>query len=111
MRRSLLFMPGNNPAMLQNSDIFDADAVIYDLEDAVSVTEKDSARRLVFEFLNNRKTEFPMEIVVRINGLDTDFYKDDLSVIVSDKIDTIYRGVVSTSCSKINNMEFFLVLL
>ena len=43
-------MPGNNPAMLQNSDIFEADAVIYDLEDAVSVTEKDSARVLVSEF-------------------------------------------------------------
>ena len=89
MRRSLLFMPGNNPAMLQNSDVFDADAVIYDLEDAVSVTEKDSARRLVAEFLAARKSAFPMEIVVRINGLDTDFYKDDLAAVVSDNIDTI----------------------
>ena len=89
MRRSLLFMPGNNPAMLQNSDIFDADAVIYDLEDAVSVTEKDAARRLVAGFLDARKSDFPMEIVVRINGLDTDFYYDDLRAVVSDKIDTI----------------------
>lgn len=89
MRRSLLFMPGNNPAMLQNSDIFEADAVIYDLEDAVSVTEKDSARVLVSEFLNSRKSAFPMEIVIRINGLDTDFYEQDLQAVVSDKIDTI----------------------
>ena len=88
MRRSLLFMPGNNPAMLQNSDVFDSDAVIYDLEDAVSVTEKDSARNLVAEFLK-AKSEFPMEIVIRINGLDTDFYMDDLVAVVSDKIDTI----------------------
>ena len=88
MRRSLLFMPGNNPAMLQNSDLFESDAVIYDLEDAVSVTEKDSARVLVTEFLAS-KDSFPMEIVVRINGLDTDFYQDDLNAIVSDKIDTI----------------------
>ena len=88
MRRSLLFMPGNNPAMLQNSDVFDADAVIYDLEDAVSITEKDSARILVSEFLR-AKSEFPMEVVVRINGLDTCFYKEDLSAVVSDKIDTV----------------------
>lgn len=88
MRRSLLFMPGNNPAMLQNSDVFDADAVIYDLEDAVSITEKDSARILVSEFLR-AKSEFPMEVVVRINGFDTCFYKDDLSAVVSDKIDTV----------------------
>ncbi len=89
MRRSLLFMPGNNPAMLQNSDIFEADAVIYDLEDAVSVTEKDSARVLVKEFLSAGKKEFPMEIVIRINGLDTEFYQKDLEAVVSDKIDTI----------------------
>ena len=89
MRRSLLFMPGNNPAMLQNSDIFEADAVIYDLEDAVAVTQKDSARILISQFLKSSKKPFPMEIVVRINGLDTDYYMDDLEMVVSDKIDTI----------------------
>ena len=47
MRRSLLFIPGNNPAMLQNADVFGADAVIFDLEDAVNVTEKDNARNLI----------------------------------------------------------------
>lgn len=100
MRRSLLFMPGNNPAMLQNSDIFDADAVIYDLEDAVSITEKDSARTLVSQYLLNHEKDFPMEIVVRINGLDTNFYLDDLNLVVSNKIDTImlpkasYLGLV-----------------
>ena len=81
-------MPGNNPAMLQNSDVFEADAVIYDLEDAVSVTEKDSARKLVAEFLRSNKT-LPMEVVIRINGLDTDFYLEDLKYVVTDNIDTI----------------------
>ena len=41
MRRSLLFIPSNNPAMLQNADVFGSDSVIFDLEDAVNVTEKD----------------------------------------------------------------------
>ncbi len=88
MRRSLLFIPGNNPAMLQNSDVFGSDAVIFDLEDAVSVTEKDSARTLVGEFLKQTH-DMPMEIVVRINGLDTQYYPEDLETVVSDKIDTI----------------------
>ena len=39
MRRSLLFIPSNNPAMLQNADVFGSDSVIFDLEDAVNVTE------------------------------------------------------------------------
>ncbi len=88
MRRSLLFMPGNNPAMLQNSDVFDSDAVIYDLEDAVNVTEKDSARILVSEFLKS-KQNFNIEVVIRINGFDTEFYMDDLLAVVSNNIDTI----------------------
>ncbi len=83
--------------MLQNSDVFEADAVIYDLEDAVSVTEKDSARILVAEFIRARKQPFPMEIVVRINGLDTQFYQADLDSVVSDKIDTIMLPKASLS--------------
>lgn len=89
MRRSLLFMSGNNPAMLQNSDVFGSDAVIFDLEDAVSVSEKDSARNLVGHFLLERKVIPNQEIVIRINGLDTDYYPLDLDMVVTDKIDTI----------------------
>lgn len=88
MRRSLLFIPGNNPAMLQNADIFGSDAVIFDLEDAVNVTEKDNARSLVHYYLEKHPS-LNLEVVVRINGLDTSYYEDDLEMIVSDSIDTI----------------------
>ena len=88
MRRSLLFIPSNNPAMLQNADIFGADSVIFDLEDAVNITEKDNARNLLYFYLNAHKNQ-PMEVVVRINGLDTKYYQEDLEKIVSDNIDTI----------------------
>ena len=47
MRRSMLFLPGNNPNMLINGNCLGADAVIFDLEDAVSPGEKDAARILV----------------------------------------------------------------
>lgn len=86
--------------MLQNSDIFDADAVIFDLEDAVSITEKDAARNLVSAFLNARKDAFPMEIVIRINGLDTEFYLEDLNAVVSDKINTIMLPKASVNYLK-----------
>lgn len=88
MRRSLLFIPSNNPAMLQNADIFGADSVIFDLEDAVNITEKDNARNLLHYYLKAHDN-LPMEVVVRINGLDTKYYKEDLERIVSDNIDTI----------------------
>ena len=47
MRRSLLFMPGNNPAMLLAGNLFEADGVILDLEDAVAPTEKDALKVLL----------------------------------------------------------------
>ena len=87
MRRSLLFIPGNNPGMVQNCEVFDSDAVIIDLEDAVSITEKDSARNLVSSFLNAFTPN--VEVVIRINGMDTPFYEEDLEKIVTDKIDAI----------------------
>ena len=40
MRRSMLFIPGNSPAMLLNADVHGADAIILDLEDAVSPSER-----------------------------------------------------------------------
>ena len=88
MRRSVLFIPGNNPAMLSNADVFGSDGVIFDLEDAVNVTEKDSARNLMHYYLEEHKN-LDLEVIVRINGLDTTFYKDDLDMVVSDSIDTI----------------------
>ncbi len=88
MRRSLLFIPGNNPAMLQNANLFNADGVIFDLEDAVSIDDKDSARILVESFLSNIKEE-NLEIIIRINGLDTIYYEDDLDSVISDNIDTL----------------------
>ena len=64
MRRSLLFIPSNNPAMLQNADVFCSDAVIFDLEDAVNVTEKDNARNLIHFYLEAHKN-LPMEVVLK----------------------------------------------
>lgn len=88
MRRSLLFIPGNNPGMLQSSDVFEADAVIFDLEDAVSGTEKDSARFLVTSYLKNYSPS--LEVIVRINGFDTPFYAEDLKALfMLDNLNTI----------------------
>jgi citrate lyase subunit beta/citryl-CoA lyase len=88
MRRSCLFIPSSNPGMLQSADIYPFDAVIFDLEDAVTMSEKESARELLKNFLSiaNLKQK---EIMIRINSLDNDLAMLDLDDIVSDEIDTI----------------------
>lgn len=81
MRRSMLFLPGNTPNILQNGDALGADAVIFDLEDAVAPDQKDAARILV----RNTMTYLDfsrVEVIVRINSVDTDFWKKDLETIL-----------------------------
>jgi citrate lyase subunit beta/citryl-CoA lyase len=70
LRRTLLYVPGNMPSMLQNIPVFGSDGVIVDLEDAVPWTEKDAARRLVRRYLEGYRDR-DKEIIVRINPLDT----------------------------------------
>ena len=81
LRRSLLYVPGNMPSMLQNIPVFGSDAVIIDLEDAVPISEKDAARRLVRRFLEGYR-ERDKEILVRINALDTGLAQDDLREVL-----------------------------
>ena len=81
LRRSLLYVPGNMPSMLQNIPLFQCDAVQIDLEDAVPLSEKDAARILVRRFLENYKDR-NKEILVRINGLDTKWALDDLKAVL-----------------------------
>ena len=81
MRRSMLFLPGNNPNMLINGNCLGSDAVIFDLEDAVSPAEKDAARILVRNTM--RYMDFRgCEIIVRINSIDTPYWKQDLDAIL-----------------------------
>ncbi len=81
MIRSLLFVPGNNPAMLQNADIHGADALILDLEDAVATREKDSARALVKRAIKG--LDFAgIPLVIRINPAGSPYLDDDLVSMV-----------------------------
>ena len=81
MRRSMLFLPGNNPNMLINGNCLGSDAVIFDLEDAVAPAEKDAARILVRNTM--RYMDFRgCEIIVRINSIDTPYWKQDIDQIL-----------------------------
>jgi len=81
MRRSMLFLPGNTPNMLINGNCLGSDAIIFDLEDAVSPAEKDAARILVRNTL--RYMDFRgCETIVRINSIDTPYWRQDLDAML-----------------------------
>ncbi len=88
LSRSLLFMPGSNAAMLSTAFVFKPDLILFDLEDAVALREKDSARLLVYQALQHPLYR-TMETVVRINPLHTPFGLEDLEAAVRGGARTI----------------------
>lgn len=84
MRRSMLFIPGANPKQVMFAGTLGADCVIFDLEDAVSPVEKDSARILVRNLIQTQDYS-NVEVCVRVNSLDSPFWQDDLAEIVPQK--------------------------
>jgi len=80
-RRSMLYIPGNNPAMIQQGGIYGADSILLDLEDAVALNQKDAARTLVRNMM--KVIDFyDTEVCVRVNHLSTPFGLADLEEIV-----------------------------
>lgn len=88
LRRTMLYVPGNNPGMIRDAYIYGSDCIMFDLEDSVSIMEKDSARTLVYEALTMIDYG-DKEIVVRINSLDSEFGIEDLEAMVRARVDVI----------------------
>lgn len=88
LRRTMMFVPGNNPGMIKDAGIYGADCIMFDLEDSVSINEKDAARFLVYSALTTLDYS-PAEIVVRINDLSSGLGVQDLEAIVRAKPDVI----------------------
>ncbi len=95
-------MPGNNPGMLVSADILGADSIIFDLEDSVSLDQKDAARNLVRNALSFLEFE-NSEISVRINPVDTPYWESDLEAIIPTGISAIV--VPKASVDAVNSVE------
>lgn len=94
MKRTMLFLPGNNPRMIMNGGLLGADSITFDLEDAVSPDDKDAARDLVSKAL--QRLQFgKCEIIVRINSLDTPYWEEDLEKTIPFGPDAIMPTKVS----------------
>lgn len=77
--RTMFFVPGNDPHKIVKAEVYRPDCIIYDLEDAVSIAEKDSARILVKYALKEIRPD--IRVGVRINGIETPFFEEDVRVI------------------------------
>lgn len=88
LRRTMMFVPGNNPAMIKDAGIYGADSIMFDLEDSVSMLEKDAARMLVMTAIQTVDYN-DTELVVRVNELASEFGRADIFAMVYAGIDVI----------------------
>ncbi|MBS7525078.1 citrate (pro-3S)-lyase subunit beta [Fusibacter paucivorans] len=88
LRRTMLYVPGSKPGMLADVAIYGADAIMFDLEDAISLKEKDTARMLVYNAV--KTVDYGnTELVCRINGLDSPYGERDIEAMVAAGIHVI----------------------
>lgn len=88
LRRSMMFLNCQKPGLIKDPYIYGADSIMLDLEDAVAENQKDAARYSLFHAL--REIDYrSVERVVRINGLDTPHWREDIRVCVAGGADTI----------------------
>ncbi|MBR1594365.1 MAG: citrate (pro-3S)-lyase subunit beta [Alloprevotella sp.] len=92
----MMFVPGNNPGMMQDAFIYGPDSIMLDLEDSVTMAEKDAARLLVYNAL--KSVDYgDTEMVVRINPLNTPYGKRDVEAVVKAGVDVIRMPKTETA--------------
>ena len=92
--RTLLFIPGNRPNMLEKGATLKADALVPDLEDSVPPQEKANARAIVAEYLPKLAGN---RVFVRVNGMQTGWTWDDLKAVVCKEIEGISIGKMESA--------------
>lgn len=100
--RSMLIIPGNNPRRLQNAPVFNPDLLVLDLAYGVKIEDKDSARLLVKEAIGFMDYE-KVQIVVRINSLQSGFGAKDIEVIT--KAQPFALMIPQASVEQLQNVE------
>jgi citrate lyase subunit beta / citryl-CoA lyase len=93
-RRSVLYMPGSNPRALEKARELPADVLILDLEDAVAPEAKLQARDAVVKAIQQGFGD--REVLVRINGLDTRWWVEDIDAAASARPDAVLVPKVSS---------------
>ena len=81
LRRTMMFLSAQKPGLIKDAYIYGADSLILDLEDAVAENQKDAARFSLYHTLTTVDYG-DTEVLVRINGLDTPHWQEDVRVCI-----------------------------
>jgi citrate lyase beta subunit len=84
--RSLLFLPASNPRAIAKAREAGADLVVFDLEDAVKVEDKDSARAAALDAV---ASPWKIPVAIRVNGVGTEWHSLDVDAAARSKADLV----------------------
>ena len=88
LKRTGLYASGSNPVNMIQAVFYNEDMLIYDLEDSVPAAEKDAARLLVYQMLKEHRPK-DKYVVIRVNGIYSDYLEEDLQAAVRANPDCI----------------------
>ncbi len=94
-RRSVLYVPGSNARAMEKARTLPCDAVVFDLEDAVAPDAKAAARQQIADAVAARNFG-GRELIVRVNGLDTPWWIDDINMVAKAKPDAMLVPKIET---------------
>ena len=103
LRRSMMFLNCQKPGLIKDPSIYQPDSIMLDLEDAVAENQKDAARYSLYHALQEIDYH-GVERVVRINGLETPHWREDVRVCVAGGADTI-RIAKTESAQDVKTVE------
>lgn len=100
LRRTMMFMNAQKPGLLKDAYIYGSDSIILDLEDAVAENQKDAARFSLYHAMQTIDYG-NTEVIVRINGLDTPHWREDIRCVVASGAD----GIRIAKCESANDVH------
>ena len=88
LMRTSLYAGGTSPVKMIQAGFYNEDCIVYDLEDSVSLGEKDAARFLVYNLVKYQRPK-DKYVIIRVNGLYSEFLNEDLEASVRAQPDAI----------------------
>ena len=110
LKRTSLYASGSNPVNMIQAAFYNEDCIVYDMEDSVPLSEKDTARLLIYNTVRYHRPANKY-VIIRVNGIYSEFIEEDLEAAVRARPDAIripkveYKEEAVRICNRITEIE------
>ena len=110
LKRTSLYASGSNPVNMIQAAFYNEDCIVYDMEDSVPLSEKDTARLLIYNTVRYHRPANKY-VIIRVNGIYSEYIEEDLEAAVRARPDAIripkveYKEEAVRICNRITEIE------